>query len=84
METFTIDGEGPKKGQIFKNKDLANTFRLLAKEGNDAFYKGEIAEKIDDWMKKMGVICDMRISLIMNRNGSNLKQLITEVMTYFK
>ena len=54
LETFTIDGEGPKKGQIFKNKDLANTFRLLAKEGNDAFYKGEIAEKIDDWMKKNG------------------------------
>ena len=44
-----------KKGQIFKNKDLANTFRLLAKEGNDAFYKGEIAEKIDVWMKKMGL-----------------------------
>lgn len=54
LETFTIDGEGPKKGQIFKNKDLANTFRLLAKEGNDAFYKGEIAEKIDVWMKKNG------------------------------
>ena len=54
LETFTIDGKGPKKGQIFKNKDLANTFRLLAKEGNDAFYKGEIAEKIDVWMKKNG------------------------------
>ena len=54
LETFTINGEGPKKGQIFKNKDLANTFRLLAKEGNDAFYKGEIAEKIDAWMKKNG------------------------------
>ena len=54
LETFTINGEGPKKGQIFKNKDLANTFRLLAKEGNDAFYKGEIAEKIDVWMKKNG------------------------------
>ena len=54
LETFTINGEGPKKGQIFKNKDLANTFRLLAIEGNDAFYKGEIAKKIDAWMKKNG------------------------------
>ena len=54
LETFTINGEGPKKGQIFKNKDLANTFRLLASEGKDAFYKGEIATKIDTWMKENG------------------------------
>lgn len=54
FETFTINGEGPKKGQIFKNKDLANTFRLLAREGKDAFYKGEIATKIDTWMKENG------------------------------
>jgi gamma-glutamyltranspeptidase/glutathione hydrolase len=54
LETFTINGEGPKKGQIFKNKDLANTFRLLAREGKDAFYKGEIATKIDTWMKENG------------------------------
>jgi gamma-glutamyltranspeptidase/glutathione hydrolase len=54
LETFTINGEGPKKGQIFKNKDLANTFRLLAREGKDAFYKGEIATKIDAWMKENG------------------------------
>ena len=49
--TFSIDGEGPEKGDIFKNPDLANTFRLLAKNGRDAFYKGEIAKKIDEWMK---------------------------------
>ena len=54
LETFTINGEGPKKGHIFKNKDLANTFRLLAREGKDAFYKGEIATKIDTWMKENG------------------------------
>ena len=54
LETFTINGEGPKKGQIFKNKDLANTYRLLAREGKDAFYKGEIATKIDTWMKENG------------------------------
>jgi gamma-glutamyltranspeptidase/glutathione hydrolase len=48
--TFTIDGEGPKKGEIFKNPDLGNTLRLLAKNGRDAFYKGEIAKKIDQWM----------------------------------
>ena len=51
-ETFTIDGRGPEKGEIFKNPDLGNTFRLLAEQGRDAFYRGEIAEKIDAWMKE--------------------------------
>lgn len=53
-ETFTIDGRGPEKGEIFRNPDLGNTFRLLAEEGRDAFYRGEIAEKIDEWMRENG------------------------------
>lgn len=53
-ETFTIDGRGPEKGEVFKNPDLGNTFRLLAEEGRNAFYRGEIAEKIDAWMKENG------------------------------
>jgi len=51
-ETFTIDGEGPRKGDVFKNPDLGNTLRLLAENGRAAFYKGEIATKIDKWMKE--------------------------------
>ena len=53
-ETFTIDGRGPNKGEIFKNPDLGNTFRLLAEQGKDAFYRGEITQKIDAWMKENG------------------------------
>lgn len=53
-ETFSIDGRGPEKGEIFRNPDLGNTFRLLAEEGRDAFYRGEIARKIDAWMKENG------------------------------
>jgi gamma-glutamyltranspeptidase / glutathione hydrolase len=51
-ETFTIDGRGPEKGDVFRNSDLGNTFRLLAEQGRDAFYRGEIAEKIDEWMRE--------------------------------
>ena len=49
-ETWLIDGEhAPKAGQVFVNKDLARTFRMLAKEGRDAFYRGEIAKAIVDY-----------------------------------
>ncbi|GAB5408482.1 MAG: gamma-glutamyltransferase [Balneolaceae bacterium] len=51
-ETFTFDGRGPEKGEVFKNPDLGNTFRLLAEQGRDAFYRGEITQKIDLWMKE--------------------------------
>lgn len=51
-ETFTFDGRGPEKGEVFRNPDLGNTFRLLASEGRDAFYRGEIARNIDAWMKE--------------------------------
>ncbi len=52
--TFTLEGEGPKKGEIFRNPDLANTLSLLAKKGRSVFYEGEIAKKIDRWMKEQG------------------------------
>ncbi|AKE51817.1 gamma-glutamyltransferase [Kangiella geojedonensis] len=53
-DTFTIDGKAPREGQMFKNPELANTYRLLAKNGRYAFYQGEIAKKIDEFMKANG------------------------------
>ena len=45
-ETWLVDGRAPAVGELFVNKDLGATFRALATEGRDAFYKGAIAEKI--------------------------------------
>lgn len=53
-ETFTIDGEGPEKGDIFKNPDLGNTLRQIGEKGRDVFYRGEIAEKIENYMREQG------------------------------
>lgn len=53
-ETFMADGKMPQKGEIFKNPDLAYSYRLIAKGGRDAFYKGEIARVIDQYMKENG------------------------------
>ncbi|MGM0620082.1 MAG: gamma-glutamyltransferase [Bacteroidota bacterium] len=50
-EIFMPDGKAPKKGEIFKNPYLANTLELIAAEGRDVFYKGEIAEKIVDYVR---------------------------------
>ena len=51
-ETYTIDGKNaPKKGEIFKNPYLANTYRRIAKGGRDEFYKGEIAKTIASFIQ---------------------------------
>ena len=42
------DGELYQVGDLWKNEDLADTLRIIAKEGRDGFYKGEVAEKIVD------------------------------------
>jgi gamma-glutamyltranspeptidase / glutathione hydrolase len=51
--TYTLDGKArtPGKGDIFKNPDLARTLRSIGEKGRDAFYKGEIADKIDAFMR---------------------------------
>jgi gamma-glutamyltranspeptidase/glutathione hydrolase len=41
-------------GDIFKNPDLAKTFEMLAKDGTQAFYHGEIADRIYAFSKKHG------------------------------
>ncbi|HEX4945422.1 MAG TPA: gamma-glutamyltransferase, partial [Blastocatellia bacterium] len=44
--TFLPNGKPPAIGEIFTNKNLANSLKLIAKGGRDVMYKGELAEKI--------------------------------------
>lgn len=53
-EVFMPKGHMPLKGEIFRNPALANTLEKIAKEGRDAFYKGDIAREIDRYMKANG------------------------------
>jgi gamma-glutamyltranspeptidase/glutathione hydrolase len=58
-ETYLIEGEdgemrAPREGEIFRNPDLANTLELIAENGADAFYEGEIAQTIDRYMERVG------------------------------
>lgn len=45
-QELTIDGRAPKAGEIFENKGLAKTFKLVAERGAQGFYQGAIAESI--------------------------------------
>jgi gamma-glutamyltranspeptidase/glutathione hydrolase len=53
-ETFMPGGKAPEKGEIFRNPRLADTYEQIAKDGRDAFYKGDIARKIDSYMREQG------------------------------
>ena len=53
-ETYFIDDSTPKKGQVFKNPDLANTLRTIVKSGKKGFYEGEIAHRIANFVQDQG------------------------------
>ena len=44
----------PRVGDVFRNADLAWSLQQIASHGRDAFYKGDIAAKILDAMKRHG------------------------------
>ena len=54
VEQMTIGGRAPQVGEIWKNPNLANTLERIANEGRDAFYKGDIARVIGDYMQANG------------------------------
>ncbi|WP_020470695.1 gamma-glutamyltransferase [Zavarzinella formosa] len=55
LKVYLPDGQhAPKAGDMFKNPVLAATYREIATKGRDAFYKGDIAAKLDAFSKKHG------------------------------
>lgn len=53
-EQFTIEGRAPRKGEMWRNPNLANTLETIGRDGRDAFYKGGIARTIDAYFKANG------------------------------
>lgn len=52
--TWAPGGRTPVEGEVFANPDLARTYDLIATGGRDAFYEGEIAERIERYFKRIG------------------------------
>ena len=53
-EVWMPTGETPKKGDIFKNPQLASTYKKIANSGGKDFYDGEIAEEIVRFINEQG------------------------------
>lgn len=53
-QEMTIDGRAPKAGEIFQNKGLAKTFKLVAERGALGFYQDLVAESIVAVIKEAG------------------------------
>ena len=52
--TFLIDGRAPTFGEIFRNPDLARSLQEVADGGRDAYYKGDIANRIVATSTRLG------------------------------
>src|SRR5262245_7693602 len=52
--TYLIEGQAPEAGEMFKNANLAASYRLIAEKGRDAFYKGDIARKVVAFSEQNG------------------------------
>ena len=46
QRVFLRNGKAPAVGEIFSNPDVAKALKLVAEDGPDAFYKGDIARAI--------------------------------------
>jgi gamma-glutamyltranspeptidase/glutathione hydrolase len=53
-ETYMPGGRAPQKGELFRNPALADTLSVIARDGRDAFYQGDIAAKIAAYLKAQG------------------------------
>ncbi|MGA1984362.1 MAG: gamma-glutamyltransferase family protein [Acidobacteriaceae bacterium] len=54
VHTYEPGGKAPSEYDVFRNPDLARTYRMIAAGGRDAFYDGPIAATIDAYFKRIG------------------------------
>jgi gamma-glutamyltranspeptidase / glutathione hydrolase len=53
-DVYMPGGKAPAKGEIFRNPYLANSLEKIATGGRDAFYKGDMAHIIADFVQSQG------------------------------
>ncbi|AFB79239.1 gamma-glutamyltransferase [Francisella tularensis] len=74
---YKKDGSAYEVGEILKQPELANSLKLIAKQGKKAFYEGEIAHKIADSMAKNGGLITLQ-----DLKNYNIEEMKTVKGTY--
>ena len=59
-DVFLEDNHIPQVGYLIVQKDLANTLGLIARLGNDGFYRGDLAEQMVLGVREVGGIWSMK------------------------
>lgn len=54
VAVFLPDGRAPRAGTVLRQPDLGQTLTRLAQHGTDDFYRGQIAQRIADFMAESG------------------------------
>jgi len=55
---FAPGGRRLREGEVFRQPELAETFRVLRREGPDCFYEGDLAESMVDFLRSRGSTLD--------------------------
>ncbi len=70
-----IDGKAPRAGEIWRNKNLANTFKEVVDHGKAGFYEGRVAEEIVKVLDPMGGV--MTLDDLKNHSNTFPKPITT-------
>jgi gamma-glutamyltranspeptidase/glutathione hydrolase len=53
-DAFLPEGRAPRHGELFRNPGLAETLEQVASGGREVFYRGDIARRVDVFMREVG------------------------------
>jgi len=56
--TLLVDGRAPRAGDVVVQPELARSLRIVAEGGRDAFYEGEIADRLVAYAREKGGLID--------------------------
>ena len=76
---WAAGGKTPAEGEIFANPDLARTYDLIAAGGRDAFYQGEIAERMIARHEGAAVAIDQSRAIATQGFGCKRGRIATDV-----
>jgi len=80
LATYAPNGKAPAKGEVFRNPDLARSYQLIAEQGRDAFYRGEIAGSIDAFSSRVG--CFLRLRDLAEHRSEWVEPVSTDYRGY--